>query len=159
MRKIFFPLLVLIAGCSAPRYYGYFGDQSYRFPVPEANQVTRPTQDQVTEVPLASAADEETQLSLAAAPAQPVAKPKTVQRPAVRIRNISQPAGKKAVRLTSYSAPASSGLDDDLKFAIILGAAGLVGLFLMIVSQIFGILGGLLLIGGVVFFTRWMLRQ
>lgn len=62
-------------------------------------------------------------------------------------------------RFATYSAPTFSGLDDDLRIAIILGAAGLTGLFLVILSQIFGILGGVLLIGGVIFFTRWILRQ
>lgn len=159
MRKIFFLLPLLLAGCSAPRYYGYFGGQSYRFPVPAADQVARQTKEPVAEVQMASAADEETQLKYLATVASPVAVPQKMPVPVGRLRKGSQGSGTEPARFTTYSAPVFAGLDDDLKKAIILGAAGLTGLFLVVLSQVFGILGGLLLIGGVVFFTRWMLRQ
>ena len=157
MRKIFLPLILLSVGCSAPRYYGYFGHQSYRFPVPSADQVAQRQEKEVT-VAMA-AADEDGQLRqvVALTPSAPVSSP--VQVPMKAARKFSNRKAAESVRFTSYHSPVFAGLDDDLKMAIILGAAGLTGLFLVILSQVFGILGGLLLIGGVIFFTRWMLRQ
>ena len=50
-------------------------------------------------------------------------------------------------------------LDSDLKFAIIFSVAGFVSLVLMVLAKIFGIMGGIGLIIGVVFFTKWLLEQ
>lgn len=49
--------------------------------------------------------------------------------------------------------------DNDLKLAVIFGAAGLVGVLLGGISVVFSIIGGIALIIGVVFFVQWVLRQ
>lgn len=49
--------------------------------------------------------------------------------------------------------------DNDLKLAVIFGAAGLVGVLLGGISLVFSIIGGIALIIAVVFFVQWVLRQ
>jgi len=158
MRKSLFFLLLLMAGCSAPRYFGHFGGQSYRFPVPTRDQVSLSANSEDASLMIASAGAEENQLThLATVPSEasiPQVRGLTGRRAKASLQD-----SNGSVRFTSYNSPVFSGLDDDPKMAIILGAAGLTGLFLVVLSQIFGILGGLLLIGGVIYFTRWMLRQ
>lgn len=63
---------------------------------------------------------------------------------------------KKQVREGSYQ---DFEWDNDLKLAMIFGAAGLVGVLLGGISVVFSIVGGIALIIAVVFFVQWVLRQ
>jgi hypothetical protein len=51
----------------------------------------------------------------------------------------------------------ASGMDHDLKLAVIFGAIGIVGL--AIGGDVFYIIGGIALLIGVVFFVKWVIRQ
>jgi hypothetical protein len=64
-------------------------------------------------------------------------------------------AVKKSNSLKSVQA--SGGMDHDLKLAAIFGAVGLVGL--LIGGNVFNIIGGIMLLIGVVFFVKWIIRQ
>jgi hypothetical protein len=63
------------------------------------------------------------------------------------------------VKTRLMDAPAPASVDDDLKYAIILGAAGIVALLLLVLSKVFGIIGGIALIGATIFFAKWILAQ
>ncbi len=58
---------------------------------------------------------------------------------------------------SSLAAAKASGMDNDLKLAIIFGAVGIVGL--IIGGNVFTVIGGIAMLIGVVFFVKWIIRQ
>jgi uncharacterized membrane protein len=63
----------------------------------------------------------------------------------------------KSVKNQVAPPPASGGMDHDLKLALIFGAIGIVSL--IIGGNVFWIVGGILLIIGVIFLVKWLIRQ
>lgn len=141
----------LLASCSAPRF-----SSSIQKPQERADRYLvvshyRP----LTEDPAVASAE----------PANSVIAPTTapLAETAIEPGKAEQKAAAKKTKWQvvdhNYASPYPAGLDEDLKWAIILAAAGMTSLFLMFISQIFGVMGGLMLIAGVVMFSRWVLRQ
>jgi hypothetical protein len=108
---------------------------------------------------------------VAAAPVAPVApaataaptapKPNLVQR--LALRKITKKLDKMASQLPQIkkqdASAARGGLDSNLRSALLFGLIGIILLLFTGVSNVFGILGTILLIIGLVFLVLWLLDQ
>jgi len=150
--------MLALAGCAAPTY-------TYRFaPSPYLEAISKNTR--VTEqAPVAAA--EETPLLVAAteAPAAIIAPPaapagKKINKTIRKVKDKVNHLGEQVVVKTRLMEPPAPGsVDTDLKYAIVLGAAGIVALLLLVLSKVFGIIGGIALIAATIFFAKWILAQ
>lgn len=158
--------VVVLASCSTPRYSYYFDHQTY--PVRKNQTLVEPV----------SLSDLSTQLT-ASVSSKPVSFAETqttaavplVRKTALQLskteRKVLRHQLKKEVKnnlvarkeLNSTQAVKASGMDQDLKLATIFGAIGIVGLILNSVTIAFGIIGGIALIIGIIFFVKWIIRQ
>ena len=155
--------VVILASCSAPKYSYYFSHQKNAVAV---NQTPAFSNVGSTSV--------EPQSLTASTSAAPVIVSETVTAPVVRKTYLqmnrverkmlrhqlkreikSFMAGKKSME--SVKSAQASGMDHDLKLASIFGAVGIVGL--LIGGDVFSIIGGIMLLVGVVFFVKWIIRQ
>ena len=150
-------LILALAGCAAPKY-------TYRFaPSPYLAAIAKSGQAEQAQVP----ANDEQQVLVASAetPAAviaPAEKPvgQKVKKAVRKLRDKVNDIGEKVVVSTRLmEAPAPADVDDNLKYSIILAAAGIVSLLLLVLSKIFGIIGGIALIAATVFFAKWVLQQ
>lgn len=150
-------LILALAGCAAPKY-------TYRFaPSPYLAAIAKSGQAEQAQVP----ANDEQQVLVASAetPAAVIAqaeKPvgQKVKKAVRKLRDKVNDIGEKVVVSTRLmEAPAPADVDDNLKYSIILAAAGIVSLLLLVLSKIFGIIGGIALIAATVFFAKWVLQQ
>ncbi len=66
-------------------------------------------------------------------------------------------AMKSAGKYMGVAKASASGMDHDLKLALIFGAVGLVGL--IIGGNVMWVIGGIAMLIGVVFFVKWLIRQ
>lgn len=147
MRYLIFVFAVIIlASCSAPRMSSVPTRKTERY-------VTVSTY-KVAEEKVVASADPEQQIVAVIAPEVPVAVPQVQVVKSKKVKALT----RKLVN-HRYDSPYPEGLDEDLKWSIVLGTAGLVAIILMVISQLFGIIGGILLIAGVVMFAKWFLRQ
>jgi hypothetical protein len=155
MRIIRFSVVImLIAGCAGQT-------KLYHFPERTTGMITPPSAVKsqsvnrvvVPEVLTASAKTDMLPVDKPSKSGVKIKAERTVQKKSPVLKRLfnDAEAAKRSVGL--------SGLDQDLKFSIIFSVAGFVSLVLMVLSKIFGILGGLGLIVGVVFFTKWLLEQ
>lgn len=147
MRYLIFVFAVIIlASCSAPRMSSAPARKTERY-------VTVSTYKVADEKVMASA-DPEQQISAVIPAEVPVAEPQALVAKSKKVKTLTpKPISHR------YDSPYPENLDEDLKWSIVLGAAGLVAIILMVISQLFGIIGGILLIAGVVMFAKWFLRQ
>lgn len=143
-----------LASCSAPKFISSVKPETKSA---EQENILVVSHYRARNTPVVAALDEIQQLSVAAqeAPSAPVIAKTTAS--SVPFSNRKVAKSPKVVH--HFDVPHPAGLDEDLKWSIILTAAGLTGIVLMVVSSIFGILGGLMLIAGVVLFSRWILSQ
>jgi hypothetical protein len=152
--------LVLLASCSASKYTYNFSH--YRNDVASSGQ-----QHPEMSLPLnaeeltASAADQPAMLAGASAepvlekPIQQLSKGERVQLK----RELKQYVKAQKQAGSIESAKATTSMDHDLKLAAIFGAVGIVGLALNGIATVFGIIGGIAFLIGVVFFVKWIIRQ
>ena len=146
--------LILLSGCAGhPKLY-HFPERTSRVKTPASEkEITVVKEVAVPEVLVASVKPNsipEVTSSGLSVKKVPLYKEKK-KSPAFRRLFNSAEAVKKSTGL--------GDLDQDLKFAIIFSVAGFVSLVLMVLAKIFGIMGGIGLIVGVVFFTKWLLEQ
>lgn len=146
--------LILLAGCAGhPKLYHFPARTSGVITPGSEKEVTILKKDVAPEVLIASVKPNslpEVTSSYSSVKKVPLYKEKK-KSPAFRRLFSSAEALKKSTGLGE--------LDQDLKFAIIFSVAGFVSLVLMVLAKIFGIMGGIGLIVGVVFFTKWLLEQ
>jgi hypothetical protein len=146
--------VLLLAGCSAPKYV-------YRFPASpdvavEKKMVIRDkSESNVKQEIMVASADPAASMALTI-----TEKPKK-NIPALKeaVRELKKAAEKTKAEIRSVVAPAPGSLDEDLKMAILFGVVGAVSLVLLILSKLFGILGGIALIIATVYFVKWVLAQ
>jgi len=159
--------IVVLASCSTPKYAYYFDHHNY-----DAGK------KQPAAVKEASVLAVDPQMLVASTEVQPVILPEKSVEPAAKPevgRKYFQlnKSERKAVRhqikkdIKTYvaskkksdatQATHASGMDHDLKLAIIFGAIGIVAL--LIGGNVFQVIGGIALIIGVVFFVKWIIRQ
>lgn len=157
--------VVVLSSCSAPKYSYFFSH--HQQPVAKKETVAKPQEAsaaQRVEVLVASA--EGAVLSTESVKTTPdfkASKPELSRSDRADLRHALKKAISK-VRVdkkmkASLAASKASGMDHDLKLAIIFGAVGIVGLMLGGSGQFFSIIGGIALIIGVVFFVKWIIRQ
>ncbi|MFZ9981026.1 MAG: hypothetical protein ACO3FI_03240 [Cyclobacteriaceae bacterium] len=146
--------IVLLTSCSAPKY-------TYRFPASHEQTAERklviseeknPGQPQ--EILVASSDP-----AVAVAMTIPEKPKKNVPSVKEAVQVLKKAAMKTREEVRSVIAPDPSSLDEDLKMAILFGVVGVVSLVLLILSKFFGILGGIALIIGTVYFVKWVLAQ
>jgi hypothetical protein len=146
--------LLLIAGCAGhPKLYHFPARTSGVITPGSKKEVTILKKDVAPEVLIASVKPNslpEVTSSNSSVKKVPLYKEKK-KSPAFKRLFTSAEAVKRSTGL--------GDLDQDLKFAIIFSVAGFVSLVLMVLAKIFGIMGGIGLIIGVVFFTKWLLEQ
>ena len=144
-----------LASCSAPKFTSSVKPETKSA---EQENILVVSHYRACNTPVVAASDELPQLSVVAAQEAPSA-PVTAKTTASSVPFSKRKVAKSPKVVHHFDAPHPAGLDEDLKWSIILTAAGLTGIVLMVVSSIFGILGGLMLIAGVVLFSRWILSQ
>lgn len=155
-------LILLLAGCASPKY-------TYRFaPSPYLASIQN---DRQANPPVAAAeqhgSSEEGQILVASAetPASVIApveapKAKKINKAIVKLKEKATTlGGKVSASARRMATPEPASIDDDLKLAVILGAAGIVALLLLVISKIFGIIGGIALIAAVIYFAKWVINQ
>lgn len=155
--------VVILASCSAPKYSYYFSHQkqgqvAVQTPVSSSAET-------VSEDPLLlTASTSEAPLVISKTATAPVIKKTYLQmnrserkmlRHQLKADIKSYIAAKK--NFNSVKGAQASGMDHDLKLAIIFGAVGVVGL--LIGGDVFYIVGAIMLLIGVVFFVKWVIRQ
>jgi hypothetical protein len=95
------------------------------------------------------------------APAAKAPKPNFGQR--LALRTVTKKLDKLTAKLPQLkqqdARAARGGLDGNLRSAILFGLVGLIVLLFAGVSQIFGIVGTILLIVGLIFLVLWLLDQ
>ena len=167
MKIIFLSVIVVltITSCSAPKYTASFSDHQGKV-----------AHNQKATLPLSAAVDQsnaEPQIlaSTSSAPLEikretnPPAKidiqvDKRQRKEAIKkLRSDIKTYVKEQKKLAHESSYQDFEWDNDLKLAVIFGAAGLVGVLLGGISVVFSIVGGIALIIAVVFFVQWVLRQ
>ena len=96
-----------------------------------------------------------------AAKATPAPKPNLVQR--LALRKITKKLDKLTAQMPQLkkqdARAARGGLDSNLRSAILFGLVGLIVLLFAGVSPVFGVVGTILLIVGLVFLVLWLLDQ
>ena len=159
MKKLFIITLTLaLAGCAAPKYSYRFAPSRYLAAMANSGQAEH-TQPVANEKQVLVAATEVPAWVIAPPADSRPAGPK-FKRAVRKLRDKVNEIGEKVVVKTGIlTPPAPASVDDDLKYSIILAAAGIVSLLLLVLSKIFGIIGGIALIAATVFFAKWVLQQ
>lgn len=176
MRNLLFLLaLVTLASCSSPKYtyhfdkYDYSNGKSKNAAKSEVDGVLRSAEvapiTASEQTLLASAADEVTYLPTE----QVLLSDNTDRKFTVLTKEEKREIRKEAVKSIKEYVKAvkagdndkanemAKGMDSDLRWAAIFGAAGIVSL--IIGGDVFYIIGAVALIVGVVFFIKWLTRQ
>jgi len=115
----------------------------------------------VPTAPVAAPAVASTPAAAPAAKATPAPKPNLVQR--LALRKITKKLDKLTAQMPQLkkqdARAARGGLDSNLRSAILFGLVGLIVLLFAGVSPVFGVVGTILLIVGLVFLVLWLLDQ
>lgn len=153
-------LIAFLASCSAPKY-------TYRFPASTGPVISKeqPSEKNIEKTSEASgnlvaSANPKSSvvLSESLADAKPELK-KNIPSVAKTLKAVKKVAKNTRNEIRSAVAPNPDSLDDDLKLAILFGVVGIVSLVLLILSKLFGILGGIFLIIATLYFVKWFLAQ
>ncbi|MFM7327407.1 MAG: hypothetical protein ACKO3B_01600 [Bacteroidota bacterium] len=165
MKHFLLPVLfLLVAGCAAPTY-------TYRFaPSPYLASMGGKNHSESLTTPgnagrIESSEEHPVLVAAAETPASVIAPPETpagrkLKKVVRKLKEQTQSLGERLEeKFTKIEAPAPAGVDNDLKLAVILGAAGIVSLLLLVISQVFGIIGGIALIAAVIYFAKWVINQ
>lgn len=156
--------IVILASCSAPKYSYYFSHQKKA--VASSTATGTKTSEVISMDPQlleASRAESPVVFSEEVSTTVPVSK--TYLQMNKGERKALRHQLKKEIKtylsakknVDSANSAQASGMDHDLKLAIIFGAVGIVGL--LIGTQVFNIIGGIALLIGVIFFVKWIIRQ
>jgi hypothetical protein len=162
--------LVLLASCSAPKYTYYFSH--YRNDVAKNQQHPAEVSPALDNNQLmASVGDEPAMLTgVSAEPVMvaDVSAKAVVEKPIQQLSKSQRVQLKRELRKyvksqkkagSIESVKSTKAMDHDLKLAAIFGAVGIVGLALNGIATVFGIIGGIAFLIGVVFFVKWIIRQ
>ena len=159
--------VILLASCSAPKYSYYFDHYKYNTGKKQ-NQGTNESARSIDQ-PLLMASTSRQPIVLDEAVKTAATSPiqKTSSQLTKSDRKTLRHELKKEIKrytaakrnLNLVKTAHASGMDHDLKLAAIFGAIGIVGLILNSVTVAFGIIGGIALIIGIVFFVKWLIRQ
>ncbi len=170
MKNLIFVLLsiVMLASCSTPKYTYYF-DRQNKHVGKDNVQPEKETSVLSVDSQILSATLENEPMVFPASGSgigSPVKKTylqmNKVERKTLRhqLKKEIKTHVASAKKLNSVeAATATQAMDHDLKLAAIFGAVGIVGLAIIGSAEIFGIIGGIALLIGVVFFVKWIIRQ
>jgi hypothetical protein len=147
---LIFTVVFVMASCSSPQY-------TYRFAPSKGDK----QESASVRTPVQRIAEKEVVIASVEVPSEVIAyddgKPGKITE---KISRKLTKLGEQVVRKTGMIPTTAPGdLDMDLKYSVIFAAAGIVSLLLLILSKIFGIIGGIALIAATIFFVKWVLKQ
>lgn len=155
--------VVILVSCSAPKYSYYFSHQK-QGQVAVQTPVSSPVETISVDPQLLTVSTSEAPVVISKTAAAPIIKKTYFQMNRLERKTLrhqlkkdikSYLAAKK--NFNSVKGAQASGMDHDLKLAVIFGAVGVVGL--IIGGDVFYIVGAIMLLIGVVFFVKWIIRQ
>jgi hypothetical protein len=167
-RKLLYLLSVaFLASCSAPKYSYNF--DHYNYNSGKKKSVATEAHIAAEQSPLAIQPNELV-ASTSSAPilmeekvSTPAAEVKTATKSYEQLTKVEQKELKKNlkkfVKENKESIKASKAMDHDLKLAAIFGAVGLVLSAFWGLGPVFGVIGLICFIIGVIFFIKWLARQ
>lgn len=157
-------LFLLLTGCAAPTYTYRFAPSPYLASIAGKNH-TESIKNAEKSLKMESAEEQPVLVAAAEVPASVIAPSETpaerkLKKAARKLKEEATSLGERLEeKVMKMDAPARTAVDNDLKLAVILGAAGIVSLLLLVISQVFGIIGGIALIAAVIYFAKWVINQ